>query len=730
MDSTEYSDQITRFLAGLPEGIDETGDTITEEDIEAPEVVFPGALVLTRDQEEAMTSHAFRLIEDNTMSMGLESALLDDSHWGLSASMADLGNWFGRRRLFELMYHKRVDWRRNMAGTIFAGGHNLHLPITRRHVQQRIARAQNYFFSTEPWFSAAPQGRADQVTGQKINRYGQFKFRQAQVRATFEAAIEKAFIRGECVVKTTHERRSRFYEDILTVLVDPATGEPLLANDGDYIQESDTFEAAIDEATGEPIMEDGQPVMVLSRDPSTLMPAGEPQYVTGPVTRERVMFNGPQAEVVYWLDFLCPEDAKSIQEAEFCAHFYDLDAAAITQAYLDRAQAIGDEKDEARPRILKLLRDAAGARAAQPAATGGVRAEDGGFRDSSYQSEASPGKISVAEVYLTMDVNGDGRTEEVMLVLDRTTKKPIFYDYLDRVTEKGERPFHAVRINPVEGRWYGNSDVDLFWDLQMFIDLTMNRWNLSQSESGRITAWNPEACYEGDSNPHLLMNNKKSYRLKPGKTIEDLVQVKYLNDIKGNDLQNQIEFFLQMATTLGGVSGPNDADMAGLDTTKLATGIKNIEKGGQELFAPIISHLEPGLAGATAALLLLLCRNLDGVEVFQYFEGETKLEEIRASEVNGLDFIVEMELTRYKNEQQLQQSLACLDLVDRFYMEVPEKQQLILPVYRNILKLFGMDHADNILQVGFYFPPPGAMGDPANATGAVTSPPRKSEPNL
>jgi hypothetical protein len=63
-------------------------------------------------------------------------------------------------------------------------------------------------------------------------------------------------------------------------------------------------------------------------------------------------------------------------------------------------------------------------------------------------------------------------------------------------------------------------------------------------------------------------------------------------------------------------------------------------------------------------------------------------------------------------------------------MEVPEKQQLILPVYRNILKLFGMDHADNILQVGFYFPPPGAMGDPANATGAVTSPPRKSEPNL
>jgi hypothetical protein len=164
---------------------------------------------------------------------------------------------------------------------------------------------------------------------------------------------------------------------------------------------------------------------------------------------------------------------------------------------------------------------------------------------------------------------------------------------------------------------------------------------------------------------------------------------------------------------------------------KLATGIRNIEKGGQELFAPIISHLEPGLAEATAALLLLLCRNLDGVEVFQYFEGEVKIEEIAASEVHGLDFIVEMQLTRYKNEQELQQALAALGIVDRFYSEVPEKQTLLLPIYRNILKLFGIDHADSILQPGFYFPPPGAGVDPGAAAAAVApSPTGKSEPNL
>jgi hypothetical protein len=736
MDTHDYEDTVTRFLANLPDE-PAMGDE-GEFDHTAPLVVFPGALVLTREQEEAMVDKAFRLIEDNSTAMGLERSMLNESDWGRTASLADQGTWFGRRKLFELMYHKRVDWRQNLTGSIFAGGHNLHLPIVRRQVQQRIARAQNYFFATEPWFSAAPQGHGDASTGPKINRYAQFKFRQAKVRAVFERAIEKAFIRGESIVKTTHERRSRFYEDILTVAVDPATKEPLIANDGDYIQESDTFEAQKDPETGEPVIdpETGEPAMVLSRDPSTLMPPGEIEYVTGPVRRERVMFNGPTAEIVYWLNFLCPEDAKSIQEAEFCAHFYDLDHAAIAQAYIDRTEATaGDEKskkdDSGRARILRLLRDAAGARTAELDAADGVRPEDGAYRETSLRAESGAGKLAVVEFYLTADVNGDGQVEEVMMLLDRTSKKPLYYDYLDRVTEKGERPFHAVTINPVEGRWYGTSDVDLFWDIQWFIDLTMNRWNLAQSEAGRITAWNPEACYEGDVNPHLLMNNRQSYRLKPGKTMDDLVQVKYLNDIKGADLQRQIEFYMQMATTLGGVSGPNDADMAGLDTMKLATGIRNIEKGGQELFAPIISHLEPGLAEATAALLLLLCRNLDGVEVFQYFEGEVKIEEIAASEVHGLDFIVEMQLTRYKNEQELQQALAALGIVDRFYSEVPEKQTLLLPIYRNILKLFGIDHADTILQPGLYFPPPGAGVDPGAAAAAVApSPTGKSEPNL
>ena len=735
MNTTGPADEITRFLNR--QGADAM---IHEEDPEAPEVVFPGLLTLTRDQETALVDRCFQRKEELENTLGVDRARMNETDYAASANLDDLRYFFGRRRLFELLYHKRVAWRPLAYGqsSIFATT-NLHLPIVRRIVQQQIARASNYFFATEPWMSASPQGPADQFAADRINRYAQWKFRRAQVRPVLEQAIEKAMIRGECVVKTASVRNSRYYEDVLTYAIDPETGEPLLAEDGDYIQESDTWQPAtrdeIDPATGQAVKvpemnpETGTPVMVLSRDPKTLMPEGELTWKTGVVRREKVLYSGPEAEILYYLDFLCPEDARDVQKADFVAHLFDMPASQITQAYLDRGR---DADPKERTKMLDLLQRAAGARVAQPVASGGPRAEDGGeLATDATREHYTTGRVPVMECYVTMDVNDDGQPEEIMVLLDRETRKPLYYDYLDRVTPNGKRPFHVVRVNPVDGRWYGNSQVDLFWDMQMFIDLTMNRWNFSQSTSARVDFWNPDAVMEGDGNPHLRMNAGRAYRLKPGRTADDALQSKYLTDIKGADLQNQIEFFLQIATTMSGVSSANDAAMANLDTTKLATGVRNIEKGGQELFAPLISHLEPGLASVCEDLLALLVHGMDGPEFYQYFEGEVRVEEIRPDDLRGVEFLVEMELTRYKTEQELQQSLAALDVIDKFFTQIPELQAATATIYRDILKLFGLDHADRIIVPGLVAPPSANTVNPTTAQAAVTAKPTgKSEPNL
>lgn len=735
MNSTpEPADEITRFLARLPEG-----DQSHPLDPSGPEVVFPGVLTLTRSQEEALVARCFKRKGDLDLELGTDRARLNESDFGLSASLGDLDYFFGRRRLFELMYHKRMGWRPRAygAGSIFQTT-NLHLPVVRRTVQQQIARASNYFFATEPWFNASPQGTADEPTAQKINRYAQWKFRRAQIRATLESAIEKAMIRGEAIVKTAAVRNSRFYEDIQTILIDPATGEPLVANDGDYIRETDTYQPATveqaDPTTGEVVQVpevgiDGLPVMVLTRDPSTLMPGGEPVYESRLVKIERVVYAGPEAEVIYYLDFLCPEDARSVQEADFVCHLYDMPASQIAQAYLDRGR---DADPKQKTKILELLRRAAGARVDDPAHSSGPRAEDGGYSpNESWREQSKTGRLGIMECYVTMDVNEDGQPEEVMVILDCDTKKPLFYDYTDRVTPNGQRPFHVVRVNPVDGRWYGNSQVDLFWDLQMFIDLTMNRWNYSQSNAARVDFWNPECVVEGDGSNGLKLNGGRTYRLKHGKTADDALQSKYLTDIKGADLQTQIEFFLQIVTTMSGVTSANDAAMANLDTTKLATGVRNIEKSGQELFAPLLSHLEPGLASVCEDLLRLLVFAMDGPEVYQYFEGETRSEEIRPDDIRDMDYIVEMELTRYKNEQELQQGLHALDVIERFYTQMPELQAITAPFYQNVLKLFGIDHSDRIIMPGLVAPPSVNGVDAAGASASIAPKPTgQSTPNL
>lgn len=738
MNTPGPADEITRFLNR--QGADAI--VAQKKNPQAPEVVFPGVLTLTRDQEIALVDRCFQRKENLELVLGADRSRMNETDYAASASLDDMRYFFGRRRLYELIYHKRVDWRPFAYGSnsIFAkAGCNLHLPMIRRIVQQQISRASNYFFSTDPWFFASPQGPADQASAARINRFAQWKFRRGGIRPVLEQAIEKAMIRGEAVVKTAAIRNSRFYEDVLTVAIDPSTGEPLLASDGDYIQQSDTWQAVmreeVDPATGELVAvpetdETGEPIMVLSRDPATQMPAAELTWDTRVVQRERILYAGPEASLLYYLDFLCPEDARDVQSADFVAHLYDMPASQLTQAYLDRSP---DADPEQKTKMVDLLKRAAGARVSQPVAATGPRPEDGGqIAVENTQDSLPTGRVPIMECYVTMDVNDDGQPEDVMIILDRETRAPIYYDYLDRVTPDGKRPFHVVRVNPVDGRWYGNSQVDVYWDLQMFVDLTWNRWNFAQSNAARVDFWNPSAVFEGDGNPHLRLNAGRAYRLKPGFSADDALQSKYLSDLKGGDLQSQIEFVLQLATTMSGVSSANDASLSGLDTSKLATGIRNIEKSGQELFAPLISHLEPGLGSACESLLALLVSAMDGPEVYQYFEGEVRVEEIRPDDLRGIQFLVEMELTRYKTEQELQQGLAALDVIDRFYTLAPDLQQVVAPIYRNLLKLFSIDHADRVVVPGLLMAPPSSNPvNPAQAAQAVTPRPSgKSEVNL
>lgn len=724
--------------------VDETAD-VEEPDVSdenGPGLVpFVSALKLTLSQERDMLEHAFRRKEELEKELGRN---VTRGNW-ISTEMADEGardkakrSHFGKRDLFELSYHNDVSWRAHLLGdeedNIFATS-NLTAPISRRITRQLIARACNYFFGTDPWLAAYPVGGGDVEIADKADKFAKYKLGQCDAKHVFELAIETAFVRGEAFLKTSYERKENIYQMTAKVLVG-ADGTPVMASDGDYILDSDKWVEQLISEIDPMTREISEPLptgkMVLSRDQKTLQPEGfnpETDYVEMTVPRRISIYNGPRVDLKYAKDFLFPITAPTIQQADCIVDLYDMPVSDLVDTYMRQALDVeeGKEAPEGRPSVERLIS------VVREMATEGSEAKSAqnqpkDSQASNYQNQGSMGGIGpvaeIAEFHFRFDANGDGIQEEIFLVADVKSRRPLYYDYEANMTPDGLRPYDVVRINEVDGRIYGIGSMQMFETHQEIIDLLLNRWNVSQTQAGRVTAFNPSACFEGDSDPDLKLNRGDTYTLKAGKTLKDLVDSMVLVDVKFEQLKDQLEFFLQMAMNESGVANANDSQMVGLDQAKLATGIRNIEKSGQEMFSIYLSHLEPGFKDCLKKFLKLLFAKMDAAETFEYFEGKIGKElTLTPQEIGDMEMNVNLEMTRYRGEQQLQSNLQAAAQVKEFYMFPPEVQERLAPFYIQILKALQIQDADLIIRPLAPLMPPGQPGaDPQIAQGSLPQP--------
>lgn len=729
---TTQDGQLSQFVSRTHEIAGPTG--IEPETGEAkPRVPFPSNYRLTAEQEEALVDHALRRLDEVERELGRDRVVSADWYKGTreEGGLTDGAETFmGKRARFEAYYSNELDWRPFIFGGIFAKS-NLVVPLARRICRQMVARASNYFFSTDPWCATVPEGVEDTALAERIERYTQYKLRRLSSKRAMEKAVRLAFVRGECVVKTTHTVRDSIFEVAARVLVG-ADNEPILDASGDFILETDEWERGLaqDPVTGETA---AVGPLVLARDGVTPQPAA-PVFVEKMVTRRHVQFEGPEATPIYYKDFLCPLTAADVQQADIVAHLYDKPVMELVDLYAKRGMltATNEERMEAVRKTIQLIRDLTNNSGAPKSGLNqtGRETEDEGTDTGADTSEPV---AEIAECYLHYDANGDGMIESIMLVVDRKNRVPLFYDYTANVTPDGTRPFDVVRVGEVDGRWYGLGCMEMFESNQQVVDLMVNRWNLSQSQAGRVDFWRPDLTVEGDSDPNLKLNWGSTYTLKPGATAEDALKSVYLNDAKFESLQSMFEFFMQMAMNESGVQHANDAGLVGMETTKLATGIRNIEKSGQELFAPFLSDLEPGLEAVLNRILSVLFANLNREEVFTYLDGDTQgIERITPDEVQNLRMNVSLLLIRYRGEQQFAQMVQMSEVVAKFYTLPPEVQMRTAPFYRGMLKALDQKvNADEIISpLPLMAPPgPGVATDAAKAALAGQGP-AKSEPNL
>lgn len=659
-----------------------------------PMVPFQSELKLTAEQEKKMIEHAFKRLDMISNENGRDQTMSPTWWQNQSAAagstlLASQGlqvadTFLGKRSRFDATFLNDVSYRPYTMGpdNIFMTS-NISVPIVRRICRQMIAKAKKNFFGTDKWFSVGPapvpeyDPKDDAGLALRIERFTQFKLKESGSKADKGRAISRALILGECPVKTSYVVRDQLFNVEATVL-HGVDGEPMRGEDGNFITEQDQ---AVD-------AQDGTGRKVLQRDGVTEYPAA-PIFRKIPLDRRQVLFEGAKSEPIYFKDFICPLTATDVQTADTIAHLYDKPVMEFVDLVVKRGMVgdnTADRKGAAQKMVAAIKRIAANSPQPKAAVNQQLRPNE---NFAAPVSQETGGPIAgFAEFYMWYDANEDGVAENIMLIADRNTKTPIYYNHVANVTTDGQRPIEVVRINPVEGRWYGLGIMELFESYGTITDLLVNRWNFSQSRSGRVDFWNPTNTQEGDLNPNLKMNWGGTYTKKPGMKAEDCLETIYLTDTKFEQIHEMIQFFMQLAMNESGVANANDGRSAGLDSSELATGIIETQESGDELFLPIIQDLREPLERLLNREIDVTLANMNPQEVFTYLEGDTLgLDRLTPDDVRGLKFKCEIMLTTMKNNTQLQMSAQAAALVERFYMLTPAVQQKVAPFYRQQLRV-------------------------------------------
>jgi hypothetical protein len=691
--SSETS-QVGNFITKADAALKEAGGVTPPQN--EPLVPFQTALKLTYEQEKKMLEHAFKRFEDLNRDSGRD-VTIQPNWWMNQAPAVNIAlmsqglqpyeTFMAKRSRYDATFSNDVAWRPYNFGpdNIFYSS-NLTVPLVRRICRQMIARAKNAFFGASPWFSASPTpvSGIDEIPDLEdkiddIQAFLRFKLGESQSNSkeSMGRGIRRALILGECPMKTSYVVRDQMYDIEAQVLHTPE-GQPIRAADGNFITQDDKWVDA----------QDGNGTQVLARDPDIEQPLA-PIWQKIPLNRRQVLFEGTKTVPIYYKDFLCPLTAEDEQTADTIIHIYDTPVMEFVDLVVKRGMVDDTAEDRlgAAQKMLALVKAMEGNSPA-PKAAMNVETRPGENYLSAPSMETGGPVSEFAEFYLWYDANGDGVAENIMLVADRNTKKPIFYDHVANVTTDGLRPIKVLRVNPVEGRWYGVGIMELFESYQNITDLLVNRWNFSQSRSGRVDFWDPTATQEGDRDPNLKMNWGGTYTLKPGKDAKNVLNSVYLTDVKFEQIHEMIQFFMQLAMNESGVANANDGRAAGLASDELATGIIQTQQSGDELFKPIIDELRPGLEAILDREIDTTLANMNPEEVYSYLNGDKyMIGKMTADDVRNMKFKTRIELTTLKNQQNLQVSAQAAAIVEKFYLLPPAVQAKVEHFYRQQLRV-------------------------------------------
>lgn len=607
--------------------------------------------------------------------------------------------WLEERRIATENYGNDFSNRKGQGIFTFS---NISLNLPKRYIRILSAKAFDELLSSNPMISVGPEGAEDSSEeAQAVQRLLAYKFDEARLRDTLLEAVTAAGIRGEAVVKFNWKKRVRRHRKRVCLLL--RGGKPVMARDGNPVCDKDTF-------LPDPENENAK---ILARDPDIRIEGSPTWSDVMSVNFRSVVYDGLEACLLDYRDFLCNTTERCIHEADFVAVKLDIPVD-------DVLKMLAPVKDTPQAQIFVNKLKQSGT----PDAEAGAGQPNIRLGESARSMDAMP-LGNFAEVYIRLMVDPDGETDEIACLYDIKNDQLFTYDYLCNISNTHWRPMRRVCIEPVEGRWHGTGLYKLFSDRHKFCDLFFNRVNFKASMAGNLKFENPYATEEGMAGEPVEFGTNKTYRLREGYSKDDAFGIITIPD-DGAASNNLLNMLLQVTQLEAGMVSAGDQGLGGLPANDLATGIKSLERVANSLQKLVFHHLINGFEDVINDCAKVVLQNISKYEVECLMGNDAAKIIDRCRDLDWLKYKVKLVLSNAKDSDTLKANEQAVNIATAYHNITSAPIQIALrPIFVKILKTLGVEDADKRL------PLPEAPPNPPVLEGAATSaptPPPSQEP--
>ena len=300
------------------------------------------------------------------------------------------------------------------------------------------------------------------------------------------------------------------------------------------------------------------------------------------------------------------------------------------------------------------------------------------------------------ECWIKRDVLGTGEPQEFCIFIDPETEKPIYYEYVAKLTPDNKVPYSVVSIGRERNKWCGLSLPERIKSFQEYVDKQFNAQSYrNELAANPVVGFNPQAVE--DEPEDVELHAGKIFELKDQYGIDDFLQFSAIPnvDIKTQEL---IDFVFGIVQLWLGVSNMAQGDYQALAPANTATGVEATLREASKIGRRWMRRIVRGFEEHLTKLVQVSMATMDEEEVFEYMEGDIRAFGVMTPEaIEEVGINVKVILSQDQGQRAIEKANLALQTQERYFQSPPEMRPFMRPMLKRILDAMGFEKTDELI---------------------------------